>query len=92
MKDSLSIAYHLQSKGTVQEIKLLEAGLISYTYKASALEADIPDTPGETIPDFRNIEFHLKQLRNAVATNAAKRAKEVPYFLDKIEKTCQRNV
>ena len=51
-----------------------------------AMLADIPDTLGETIPDFHNMEFRLKQLREAVATDAAGRVKEVQYFLDEIEK------
>ena len=48
--------------------------------------ADIPDTLGETIPDFHNMEFRLKQLRDAVAADAAGRVQEVRYFLDEIEK------
>ena len=51
-----------------------------------AMLADIPDTLGETIPDFHNMEFRLKQLRDAVAANAAGRVQEVRYFLDEIEK------
>lgn len=51
-----------------------------------AMLADIPDTLGETIPDFHNMEFRLKQLREAVAADAAGRVKEVQYFLDEIEK------
>lgn len=48
--------------------------------------ADLPETLGETIPDFHNMEFRLKQLRDAVATNASGRVAEVQYFLDEIEK------
>ena len=51
-----------------------------------AMLADIPETLGETIPDFHNMEFRLKQLRDAVATNAAGRVAEVQYYLDEIEK------
>lgn len=50
-----------------------------------AMLADIPDELGETIPDFHNMEFRLKQLRDAVAGDAAGRVKEVQYFLDEIE-------
>ena len=49
-----------------------------------AMLADIPETLGETIPDFHNMEFRLK--RDAVAANAAGRVAEVQYFLDEIEK------
>ena len=51
-----------------------------------AMLADIPDKLGETIPDFHNMEFRLKQLRDAVAADAAGRVKEVQYFLDEIER------
>jgi Ser/Thr protein kinase RdoA (MazF antagonist) len=48
--------------------------------------ADIPDKLGETIPNFHNMEFRMKQLHEAVAANASGRVKEVQYFLDEIEK------
>ncbi len=51
-----------------------------------AMLADIPDTLGETIPNFHNMEFRLKQLRDAVSADAAGRVKEVQYFLDEIER------
>ena len=44
-----------------------------------AMLADITDRLGETIPDFHNMEFRLKQLREAVADNKAGRVKEVSY-------------
>ena len=51
-----------------------------------AMLADIPDQLGETIPDFHNMEFRLKQLRDAVAADAAGRVKDVKYYLDEIER------
>lgn len=51
-----------------------------------AMLADIPEVLGETIPDFHNMEFRLKQLREAVQANAAGRVEEVRYYLDEIEK------
>lgn len=61
-----------------------------------AMLADIPETLGETIPDFHNMEFRLKQLRDAVTANAAGRVAEVQYYLDEIEnvqtKCVKRNV
>ena len=51
-----------------------------------AMLADIPDTLGETIPDFHNMEFRLKQLREAVAADSAGRVKEVRPLLDELEK------
>lgn len=54
-----------------------------------AMLADIPDRLGETIPDFHNMEFRLKQLREAVAADAVGRVKEVQFFLDEIEKRAE---
>ena len=51
-----------------------------------AMLADIPDELGETIPDFHNMEFRLKQLRDAIVADAVGRVKEVVYYLDEIEK------
>ncbi len=38
-----------------------------------AMLADIPDTLGETIPDFHNMELRLRQLREAVSCDRARR-------------------
>ena len=54
-----------------------------------AMLADIPDELGETIPDFHNMEFRLKQLRDAEAADAVGRVKEVQYYLDEIEKRAE---
>ena len=51
-----------------------------------AMLADIPDRLGETIPNFHNMEFRLKQLHDAVAADVAGRVGEVRYFLDEIER------
>jgi Ser/Thr protein kinase RdoA (MazF antagonist) len=47
--------------------------------------ADIPVDLGETIPDFHNMEFRLRQLRQAVKEDRAGRAGSVGYLLDEIE-------
>ena len=41
-----------------------------------AMLADIPDTLGETIPDFHNMELRARQLREAVAADKAGRMAE----------------
>lgn len=51
-----------------------------------AMLADISVPLGETIPDFHNMEFRLKQLREAVHGNAAGRLDEVRYYVDEVEK------
>lgn len=51
-----------------------------------AMLADVPQQLGETIPDFHNMEFRMKQLREAVAANAAGRLHEVQDLVDAIEK------
>ena len=51
-----------------------------------AMLADIPEQLGETIPDFHNMEFRMKQLREAVAANAAGRMEKVQSLVDDIER------
>lgn len=51
-----------------------------------AMLSDIPEPLGETIPDFHNMEFRLKQFRDAVAQNAAGRLSEVSDLVAEIEK------
>ena len=51
-----------------------------------SLLADLKEPLGEIIPDFHNIEFRLKQLRDAVAEDRVGRVKEVRYYLDEIFK------
>ena len=49
-----------------------------------AMLADLPETLGETIPDFHNMEFRLRQLNDAVAADAAGRLHEVKSLVDDI--------
>ena len=51
-----------------------------------SLLADLNEPLGEIIPDFHNIEFRLKQLREAVAEDRVGRVKEVQCYLDEIFK------
>ena len=51
-----------------------------------SLLADLKEPLGEIIPDFHNIEFRLKQLRDAVAEDRVGRVKEVQHYLDEIFK------
>lgn len=49
--------------------------------------SDLPaDALGETIPNFHNMEFRLKQFHDAVAANAAGRLEEVKDLVAEIEK------
>ena len=52
-----------------------------------AMLADIPDTLGETIPDFHNMELRISQLREAVAKDAAGRMSdpEIKALTEEIE-------
>ena len=77
----------------IPRAKTYETVNAEYSYYAGvafgnfqAMLADIPDTLGETIPDFHNMVFRLKQLREAVAADAAGRVREVQYLLDEIER------
>ncbi|MCI1646899.1 MAG: phosphotransferase, partial [Bacteroides sp.] len=49
-----------------------------------AMLADIPETIGETIPNFHNMRFRLEQLNDAVSKDVANRVKEVKYYLSEI--------
>ena len=51
-----------------------------------SLLADLKEPLGEIIPDFHNIEFRLKQLRDAVVEDRVGRVAEVQYYLDEIFK------
>ena len=51
-----------------------------------AMLADMKEELGETIPDFHNMEFRLKQLREAIEKDAVHRVAEVTYYLDEIDK------
>ena len=46
--------------------------------------SDIPDKLGETIPDFHNMEFRLRQFREAIAKDAAGRVAEVRELIDEL--------
>ena len=54
-----------------------------------AMLADIPAQLGETIKDFHNMEFRLRQLREAVAENKAGRLAEVQWLVDELEKRAE---
>ena len=60
-----------------------------------AMLADIPDTLGETIPDFHNMELRARQLREAVQANKAGRMAQpevqsiLKYLLQYEEEMCQ---
>lgn len=54
-----------------------------------AMLADLPETLGETIPDFHNIELRLRQLSDAVAADAAGRVGEVRDLLEQIDLRAQ---
>ncbi len=51
--------------------------------------ADLPVELGETIPDFHNMEFRLKQFREAVENDAAGRVAGVRDIIDEIEKRAE---
>jgi Ser/Thr protein kinase RdoA (MazF antagonist) len=60
-----------------------------------AMLADIPDTLGETIPDFHNMELRARQLREAVQANKVGRMAQpevqsiLKYLLQYEEEMCQ---
>lgn len=55
-----------------------------------AMLSDLNEPLGEIIPDFHNIEFRLKQLRDAVADDKVGRVKEVQYYINEIDKRAEK--
>ena len=75
----------------IPDAKTYETVNPEYSYYAGkafgnfeAMLADIPDTLGETIPDFHNMELRLRQLIEAVHDNKAGRLCNDSYELEEI--------
>ena len=51
---------------------------------------DLPETLGDTIPDFHNMEFRMKQLREVVEKDPVGRVESVKEILDIFEKDAER--
>ena len=69
---------------TVNPVYSYHAGTAFGNFEA--MLADIPDTLGETIPNFHNMEFRLQQLHEAVGRDACGRVAEVRYYIDEIQR------
>ena len=69
---------------TVNPVYSYHAGTAFGNFEA--MLADIPDTLGETIPNFHNMEFRLQQLHEAVDRDACGRVAEVRYYIDEIQR------
>ena len=54
-----------------------------------AMLADLPEKLGETIPDFHNMEFRLRQFQEAVTTDPAGRAEEVKPLIEEIDRRAE---
>ena len=97
--------YHREADGTVWRMmvfipnaKTYEAVTPEYSYFAGNafghfedMLVDIPEKLGETIPDFHNMEFRMKQLREVIEKNPAGRVGEdaVMQLLDLIGKDAE---
>ena len=76
----------------IPRAKTFEAVTPEYSYYAGkafgnfeAMLVDLPETLGETIPDFHNMELRMHQLRDAVAQDAKGRVSEVRDIVDELE-------
>lgn len=76
----------------IPRAKTFEAVTPEYSYYAGkafgnfeAMLVDLPETLGETIPDFHNMELRMRQLRDAVAQDAKGRLSEVQDIVDELE-------
>lgn len=95
------LLYHKDEEGNywrvyvhIRDTKSYDAITPELAYKAGeafgdfqSMLSDLPlDEMIETIPDFHNIEFRLKQFRDAVAENAAGRLEKTQWMVEEIEK------
>jgi len=55
-----------------------------------AMLADIPDHLGDTIPDFHNMEFRLKQFHEALQSDPAGRARGVSDIIEEVERRAEQ--
>lgn len=76
----------------IPRAKTFEAVTPEYSYYAGkafgnfeAMLVDLPETLGETIPDFHNMELRMRQLHDAVAQDAKGRLSEVRDIVDELE-------
>ena len=76
----------------IPRAKTFEAVTPEYSYYAGkafgnfeAMLVDLPETLGEPIPDFHNMELRMRQLRDAVAQDAKGRLSEVRDIVDELE-------
>ena len=78
---------HTITKTVIDTESSYNAGIAFGNFQS--MLADIPVQLGETIPDFHNMEFRLKQLRDAVAADAAGRVAEMRFYIDEMEKRAE---
>jgi len=84
----------------IRDSYTFEAVTPEYSYAAGkafadfqCMLSDLPGEPlGETIPDFHNMEFRLKQFRDAVQENKAGRVNAVADLIEEIEKRAEEMV
>lgn len=77
----------------IPRAKTYETVNAEYSYHAGvafgnfeAMLADIPDRLGDTIPDFHNMEFRLKQFHEALEADPAGRANGVKDITEEVER------
>lgn len=72
-----------KSKDAVNEESAYFAGLAFGNFQKDLV--DVPETLGDTIPNFHNMEFRMQQLRDAVKANPKNRLEKVQNLVDYIE-------
>lgn len=84
------VSVYIQGSKTMSEVTPESSYLVGLKFgEFEAMLADIPETLGDTIPNFHNMEFRLQQLRDAVAANPAGRLQEVSDLVEAIEKDAE---
>ena len=98
LKDNNEKLYTLDAEGRPWRLMVFIAGAITKQAvnpesseaageafgQFQAMLADIPETLGETIKDFHNMEFRLKQLMEAIAENKSGRIEDAKPIIDEL--------
>lgn len=77
---------YIRGSHTQTEVTQESAYLVGLKFgEFESMLADLPEKLEETIPDFHNMEFRMRQLREAVKDNKAGRLEKVQPLIDEIE-------
>lgn len=81
------VCVFIRDSHTQDEVTPESAYLVGLKFgEFESMLVDLPEQLEETIPDFHNMEFRIRQLREAVAADKAGRKAKVQHLIDSIER------